>query len=173
MLRVPSHYPTLRRSPSTKSTHFKDALEHLLEDAAWGLPYKIHVRCAHTTRFTNNKRIRSLARHVYSVCHRPRRASMGLGLKRKGRRQCVGVGGALFPSFAARLGHRSYDRSYPTPPLAPRSRAWSRAAKLLRVKLREPCRELCQLISHFRYNTVAPSSAAVPRFVNHASHEPA
>ena len=41
----PSHSPTLaeRRSPSrsasTTSSHFKDALEHLLEDAAWGLPH--------------------------------------------------------------------------------------------------------------------------------------
>ena len=134
MLRVPSHYPTLRRSPSTKSTHFKDALEHLLEDAAWGLPYMYAAPTRQDSRTTNES---GALRHVYSVCHRPRRASMGLGLKRKGRRQCVGVGGALFPSFAARLGHRSYDRSYPTPPLAPRSRAWSRAAKLLRVKLRE------------------------------------
>ena len=41
----PSHSPTLakRRSPSrsasTTSSHFKDALELLLEDAAWGLPH--------------------------------------------------------------------------------------------------------------------------------------
>jgi len=41
----PSHSPTLagRRSPSrsasTTSSNFKDALEHLLEDAAWGLPH--------------------------------------------------------------------------------------------------------------------------------------
>ena len=39
----PSHSPTLAlwrspsRSASTTSTYFKDALEHLLEDAAWGL----------------------------------------------------------------------------------------------------------------------------------------
>jgi hypothetical protein len=41
----PSHSPTLAkwrspsRSASTTSSYFKDALEHLLEDAAWGLPH--------------------------------------------------------------------------------------------------------------------------------------
>ena len=64
---------------------------------------------------------------------------MGLGLKRKGRRRCVGVGGALFPVVvgltpsAQEQGMVGYGGVWWGSPLAPRSRAWSRAAKLLRV----------------------------------------